>query len=81
MNQSQSPIRDPLIDEVRETRARLVREHGGLRGWVAYLQEQQRQHLKKLQPRRTKGDKSNYLRVNLSSILSIIGLIPFFSGF
>jgi hypothetical protein len=32
-------MRDPSIDEVRETRARLVREHGGLRGWVAYLQE------------------------------------------
>lgn len=38
---------DPLIDEVRETRARLVREHGGLRGWVAYLQEQQRNRSKK----------------------------------
>jgi hypothetical protein len=42
MDQPKTTIRDPLIDEVRETRARLVREHGGLRGWVAYLQEQQR---------------------------------------
>ena len=33
---------DPLIDQVRETRAQLVREHGGLRGWVTHLQKQQR---------------------------------------
>ena len=42
MDQPKTVMCDPLIDEVRETRARLVREHGGLRGWVAYLQEQQR---------------------------------------
>jgi hypothetical protein len=47
MDQPKSPVPDPLIDEVRETQARLVREHGGLRGWVAYLQEQQRKHPEK----------------------------------
>ena len=36
--------RDPLIDEVREGRERLVREHGGLRGWVRHLQELQQEH-------------------------------------
>ncbi len=47
MDEPKSVMRDPLIDEVRETRARLVREHGGLRGWVAYLQEQQRKRPEK----------------------------------
>lgn len=51
MDQSERATPDPLIDEVRETRARLVREHGGLRGWVAYLQEQQRMRPEKSQPR------------------------------
>jgi len=37
---------DPLIDEIRERRERLVREHGGLRGWVDYLRELQAQHPK-----------------------------------
>ena len=50
MHQSKSAMPDPLIDEVRNTRDRLVREHGGLRGWVAYLQEQQRKRRKKPQP-------------------------------
>ena len=49
MDQIKSPMPDPLIDEVRQTRARLVSEHGGLRGWVAYLQEQQRKRPKKPQ--------------------------------
>jgi hypothetical protein len=56
MDQPRSLMSDPLIDEVRETRARLVREHGGLRGWVAHLQEQQRKHPLK-SPRQSK--KSN----------------------
>ena len=35
---------DPTVDDVRRTRERLVREHGGLRGWVTHLQEVQAQH-------------------------------------
>jgi len=35
---------DALIDEVRQTRRRLVAEHGGLSGWVKYLQQQQQKH-------------------------------------
>jgi hypothetical protein len=50
MDQAKPTLRDPMIDEVRETRARLVREHGGLRGWAAYLQEQQRTRLKRISP-------------------------------
>lgn len=43
---SKRPARmpDPLIDEVRATRERLVREHGGLRGWVEHLKQLQKQH-------------------------------------
>ena len=48
---------DPLIDEVRETRARLVREHGGLRGWGVYLQEQQRNRVKKSQTSPKSNDR------------------------
>jgi hypothetical protein len=47
MDQHKTVMPDPLIDEVRETRARLVREHGGLRGWVEYLQEQQQKRPEK----------------------------------
>lgn len=35
---------DPLIDEVRRRRERLVSEHGGLRGWVEYLRRLQKHH-------------------------------------
>ena len=43
MSESDRRTPDPLIDEVRKTRQRLVEEHGGLRGWVEYLQELERQ--------------------------------------
>ena len=48
MNERKTHKSDPLIDQVRETRERLVREHGDLRGWVKYLQELQAQHPEKL---------------------------------
>ena len=47
MNEPKRVMPDPLIDEVRERRARLVREHGGLRGWGEYVQEQQRKRPQK----------------------------------
>lgn len=48
MNERETKTSDPLIDQVRETRERLIREHGGLRGWVEHLQELQAQHPEKL---------------------------------
>ena len=57
MDQLRAAMPDPLIDEVRETRARLVREHGGLRGWVAHLQEQQRKRPKKQQSKPKAPDR------------------------
>ena len=39
---------DPLVDEVRRTRQRLIAEHGGLHGWVEHLKEQQERHPEKL---------------------------------
>jgi hypothetical protein len=48
MKPKQKTLSDPLIDEVRATRERLVREHGGLRGWAAHLRELQAQHPDKL---------------------------------
>ena len=48
MNQRERQTSDPLIDQVRQTRQRLVGEHGGLRGWVEYLQQLQKQHPEKL---------------------------------
>ena len=41
MSPEQNPISDPLVEEVRETRRRLVEEHGGLRGWVDHLEQAQ----------------------------------------
>jgi len=48
MKKDRTPLADPLIDEVRERRARLVREHGGLRGWMDHLRKVQREHPEKL---------------------------------
>ena len=33
---------DPLVDEVRARRQTLVRQHGGLKGWVRHLQDVER---------------------------------------
>jgi len=55
VSQPKSISPDPLIDQVRETRARLIREHGGLRGWVRHLQQEQQIRAEK-HPRRPKTD-------------------------
>jgi hypothetical protein len=47
-------LSDPLIDEVRATRERLVREHGGLHGWVAYVRQEQAKHPEKLVSRKSR---------------------------
>jgi len=39
---------DPLIDDVRKTRHRLVQEHGGLEGWLEHLRALQQEHPEKL---------------------------------
>jgi hypothetical protein len=44
MNDESRKKSDPLIDRVRDTRQRLVHEHGDLRGWVKHLQQLQQQH-------------------------------------
>ena len=44
MTGPQDQLVDPLIDEVRTRRQRLVEEHGGLKGWGRYLQEFQRRN-------------------------------------
>ena len=45
------PLPDnPLIDDVRKTRQRLVEEHGGLQGWLDHLRELQQQHPGKVLP-------------------------------
>ena len=54
MNKTDEQFSDPLIDEVRATRRRLVREHGGLRGWVAHLRQEQDKHPEKLVPLKTR---------------------------
>jgi len=51
VKQTAEPFSDPLIDEVRERRRRLVRDHGGLSGWVAHLRREQEKHPEKLLPR------------------------------
>lgn len=48
MNDQKTEKSDPLIDQVRETRQRLVREHGDLHGWVKHLQQLQQQHPEKV---------------------------------
>ena len=48
MTESDDKLVDPLIDEVRTRRQRLVEEHGGLKGWGRYLQEFQRRNPPKL---------------------------------
>lgn len=48
---------DPLIDEVRANRRRLVREHGGLSGWIAHLRQEQQKHREKLLPPETRTNR------------------------
>ena len=62
MSEERERDRDPLIDEVRATRERLVREHGGLRGWMQHVRKLRGQHPEKLvtadelrAPRESKG--------------------------
>ena len=50
MNEEVTESPDALIDEVRETRRRLVAKHGGLRGWVKYLRDRQKEHPPKVVP-------------------------------
>ena len=50
MTEEKEHVLDPLIDEVRRTRERLVREHGGLRGWFEHLRELQKEHAGKVIP-------------------------------
>jgi len=42
---------------VRQTRERLVREHGGLRGWVEHLRKLQEQHPEKIVYRGKQADR------------------------
>ena len=53
----QEPFADPLIDEVRENRRRLVRQHGGLSGWIAHLRSEQDRHPEKLLRRDTRTSR------------------------
>lgn len=55
MNDQKTQNPDPLIDQVRGTRQRLIEEHGDLRGWVDHLQQMQRQHPEKLVPQSLKS--------------------------
>lgn len=55
MKQTEEPFSDPLIDDVRARRRRLVREHGGLSGWVAGLRCEQEKHPEKLVPHTARG--------------------------
>lgn len=48
MSEQNTSSLEPLIDEVRANREHLVREHGGLRGWMAYLRRRQQEHPEKL---------------------------------
>jgi hypothetical protein len=48
MESAKKTFSDPLIDEIRATRQRLVRQYGGLEGWVRHLQEEQKKHPEKI---------------------------------
>lgn len=50
MKKTDERFSDPLIDDVRATRRKLVRKHGGLRGWVAHLRREQEKHPDKVVP-------------------------------
>ncbi|MGD0518194.1 MAG: hypothetical protein ABSA26_11725 [Thermoguttaceae bacterium] len=47
MTSVEKTLHDPLIEEVRATRQRLVEEHGGLNGWIDHLQEEQNKQKEK----------------------------------
>jgi len=57
MSDDRRPYMEPLIAEVRATRERLVRERGGLRGWVRHLRELEEQHQDRLISPREFGEQ------------------------
>ena len=44
MTQRQEEFKDPLIDEVRERRQKLLEKYGGMEVWFRHLQEEQRRN-------------------------------------
>jgi len=52
MTGEEEEVPDPLIDEIRETRRRLVEQYGGLRGWAEHLRELDRKDPPKAPSRR-----------------------------
>ena len=50
MSKKTTETPDALIDEVMETRRRLVAKNGGLRGWAKYLRDRQKEHPEKVVP-------------------------------
>jgi hypothetical protein len=48
---------DPILDEIWRVREALIKQHGGLRGYLAYVQklDQQRRRQKIKRPRKRKA--------------------------
>jgi hypothetical protein len=44
VNKPPEPYTEPLINDIRATRERLLREHGGLRGWAEHLRTLETEH-------------------------------------
>ena len=48
MTKQERQASGPLVDDVRATRERLVRKHGGLKVWIDHLRKLQEQHPEKV---------------------------------
>ena len=51
--------RDVIVDEVRRVREELVKRYGGLDGWIAHLQEMDRERARKAKQRTVKKLAAN----------------------
>ena len=50
-------ITDPNVEEVRRVREELIKQHGGLDGYIKHLQAMDRERLRKRKQNRSQGPK------------------------
>ncbi len=60
---------DPILDEIWRVREEMVTKHGGLKGYIRYIQELDRDHWKKQRgkTRKKRGERASATRTSKAS--------------
>lgn len=57
--------RDPIVEEVWNSREKLLEQHGGLDGFLEYIRKQEQKHPEKLiEPEQVKNKKNNKAQIH-----------------